>query len=322
MGNTESRSARSLWAQVRAKQGLQYLGAAGATALVSPVAVIAIPILGAYQYGVNQEFTGYSCVDGQWAGLLGVVKSPLAPFYFFLKSMRKMFKDRSDEGLVLTQEYVDRANHILDLDFNCHNIAIVGSPGTGKSSLVNGLLGYKNGDVNAAPTGEVQSTMAPKKYIYPNMESIMVWDFPGMGTPSHPSKGFFDRYCLGAFDVIIIVFSDRLMASDIHTARMAMKYDKPVLFVRNQSDRAIKEKIKRKDHHQDEIEAWAYGVSTLTLEVQKRVLKIMKHYKLDPNRLYLLSAPTLQDLMSESPQKDIKLIHEKIFIEHVFNLLL
>lgn len=59
---------------------------------------------------------------------------------------------------------------------------------------------------------------------------------PGVGTPRHPIENFFENYCLGAFDAILIVFDDRLMASDIDIARRARKYDIPVFFVKNKSD--------------------------------------------------------------------------------------
>lgn len=102
--------------------------------------------------------------------------------------------------------------------------------------MLNGLLGYRENHVKAAAVGEIETTLEPKSYRHPVLKTLYLWDMPGIGTPRHPAKTFFENYCLGAFDAILIVFDDRLMASDIDIARRAKKYDVPVFFVKNKSD--------------------------------------------------------------------------------------
>lgn len=105
--------------------------------------------------------------------------------------------------------------------------------------MLNGLLGYRENHVKAAAVGEIETTLEPKSYRHPVLNTLYLWDMPGIGTPRHPAKNFFENYCLGAFDAILIVFDDRLMASDIDIARRAKKYDVPVFFVKNKSDLVI-----------------------------------------------------------------------------------
>jgi len=59
---------------------------------------------------------------------------------------------------------------------------------------------------------------------------------PGIDTPRHPTSTFFDTYFLGAFDAILIVFDDRLMASNVEVARKVKLYDVSVFFIKNKAD--------------------------------------------------------------------------------------
>ncbi|RCH79539.1 hypothetical protein CU098_007771 [Rhizopus stolonifer] len=104
-----------------------------------------------------------------------------------------------------------------------------------KSSLVNALLGYKQ-DPRGAVVGEVETTIEPKAYRHPSLPTLALWDMPGIGTPRHPSKNYFENYCLGAFDALLIVFDDRFMATDVDLARKAIQYNVPVFFIRNKAD--------------------------------------------------------------------------------------
>ncbi|KAI9246610.1 P-loop containing nucleoside triphosphate hydrolase protein [Sporodiniella umbellata] len=255
MGVDQSKmTANTLWKQETAKRGLQILGAAGSAVLLCPVIVLAMPIIGAYELSQHTE-EGERMMEGALGGLLGIVVAPLAPFYQFLSSIHHVFLR---PALSLDRE---RAQGMLRLDFNYHNLAVVGSPGTGKSSFINALLGYQ-----AAKVGEIETTLEPKAYRHPSLTSLALWDMPGIGTLRHPSKGYFENYCLGAFDALLIVFDDRFMATDIEFARKAMQYNVPVFFIRNKADMSVERKTKRISHLSSN-EAWASAVSQLTLEV-------------------------------------------------------
>lgn len=59
---------------------------------------------------------------------------------------------------------------------------------------------------------------------------------PNIGAPRYPTRTSFDTYFLGAFDAILIVFDDRLMASNVEIARKAKLYNVPVSFIKNRAD--------------------------------------------------------------------------------------
>ncbi|KAG1470325.1 hypothetical protein G6F56_002751 [Rhizopus delemar] len=229
MGADQSKlTADGLWKQENAKRGLQILGAAGSAVLLCPVVILALPIVGAYEFS-QQETGHHRLIEGVMGGLLGVVISPLAPFYHFLTCIKEDFKQQT---LSVDKK---RAEGMLKLDFSYSNLAVVGSSGTGKSSLVNALLGYKQ-DPRGAVVGEVETTIEPKAYRHPSLPTLALWDMPGIGTPRHPSKNYFENYCLGAFDALLIVFDDRFMATDVDLARKAIQYNVPVFFIRNKAD--------------------------------------------------------------------------------------
>ncbi|KAI8885350.1 P-loop containing nucleoside triphosphate hydrolase protein [Backusella circina FSU 941] len=214
------------------------LSALGASAVFAPAVILALPFIGAYEFGRARDdelLSGKSVVSAVVGGLFGVIVSPLAPLYCFIISMEEILGYNAKKKSI-SKKYLNRADSVIRLDFSYYNVAITGSPGTGKSSLLNGLLGYKNTHNKAATVGETETTMAPKKYHHPIVHSLVLWDMPGIGTPSHPIKTYFERYCLGAFDAVLIVFDERLMASDVELARKAALYDIPVFFIRNKSD--------------------------------------------------------------------------------------
>ncbi|RCH98645.1 hypothetical protein CU097_014456 [Rhizopus azygosporus] len=270
MGINQSQlTADGLWKKENAKKGLQIMGAAGSAVLLSPVVMLALPIVGAYEFSKaldDELITGHNIVDGLIGGLFGVVVSPLAPFYYFLTSIRTIFGYKRE---LINEEYLQRAEGMLRLNASYYNVAVVGSPGTGKSSLVNAMLGYQHHHPKAAAVGEAETTMEPKAYRHPLLPALALWDMPGIGTPRHPHKDYFENYCLGAFDALLVVFDDRFMATDVDLARKAARYNVPVFFIKNKADLSIERKIQRlKTRQLSDTEKWAQAVSDLVLEVR------------------------------------------------------
>ncbi|KAI8141415.1 P-loop containing nucleoside triphosphate hydrolase protein [Fennellomyces sp. T-0311] len=235
MGTSQSKrnniTAERLWVVENAKKGIKAVG----TTLVSPFVVIACPIIGAYEYAYKEELgTGSLVVDGTLGFLFGVIASPLAPFFFMWERMEVLF-GHPPPASPPTNEYLHEARQKMGLDsVTYYNVAIAGCPGTGKSTLVNGLLGYTDDHISAAQVHEANSCVEKSRgYKHPLLPSVMLWDLPGVTTSA---KQYFHEHCLGAFDALLIVFADRLMASDIKLARKALEYDIPVFFVRNKAD--------------------------------------------------------------------------------------
>ncbi|ORY99213.1 interferon-inducible GTPase-domain-containing protein [Syncephalastrum racemosum] len=243
-----SRTADDLWILESAQRGAQAVG----VTLLSPFVVIACPIVGAYEFGSAMDdelMTGSQILDGTIGFLLGVVASPLAPFYVFWESMEALFRSQPPPlppprflpASLLGQKRqwtLDdlEAVRLRMAEFDCqqyYNVALVGCKGTGKSTLLNGLLGYKDSHVRAAPVGEASATKEPRGYRHPVLQSLMLWDLPGA---EENEKRYFERYGLGYFDALVIVSTDRLMATDVKLARKALEYRVPIFFVRNKAD--------------------------------------------------------------------------------------
>ncbi|KAI8138453.1 interferon-inducible GTPase-domain-containing protein [Fennellomyces sp. T-0311] len=236
-----------------------------------PVVVIAFPILNAYTFS-EDDMTGVKMMDGMIGGLLGVIGWPLAPFIACWNTFQVIFNDGPPTPVPIDQATKDFLK--AEIGINCekfYNVAIVGRSGTGKSSLINGIAGYLDGDPRAAKTGEVETTAKPKGYQHPDLQSLILWDMPGAGTEAHDAEEYFNEKFLYAFDTLIIVIADRLQDSDIYLAKKAKEYRIPFMFVRNKADQGIQSKMRRHKNvmtEEDDLRAWAVAAGELVEEVR------------------------------------------------------
>ncbi|KAI9249512.1 interferon-inducible GTPase-domain-containing protein [Phascolomyces articulosus] len=174
-----------------------------------PIVVIAFPILNAYTF-TEEEMTGFKMLDGMIGGLFGVIGWPLSPFIACWNAFQLIFNEGPPEPNDLpeeTKEYL-KANYGLNRE-SFYNVAVVGKSGTGKSSLINGIMGCHDADPRAAGTGETESTQKPQGFQHPDLHRMILWDMPGAGTDNHPAGTYFDDKFLYAFDTLIIVIADR-----------------------------------------------------------------------------------------------------------------
>ncbi|KAI8340463.1 interferon-inducible GTPase-domain-containing protein [Chlamydoabsidia padenii] len=320
--------------------------------LAVPMVIIAFPLLNAYTF-TEEELTGFKVMDGAIGGLLGVIGWPLAPFLACYGVFQVLFKDGPTEPLPIPQHIKDAARRSIGL--NCeqfYNVAVVGVAGTGKSSVVNGILGYRDHDKDAAITGESETTKKPRAYRHPDLRSMILWDMPGANTMNHPASTYFEDKFLCAFDSLIIVTAERLMETDIKIAKQAQLCQIPVLIVRNKADQAIESKM-RKIRNSLEVEdamirttttntihpndgttmaeepvrstikmdndrLWAEACGQLGKEVRKSIYRQMKDNKLSTKRLFTISAWNLQEfvytLSTKKLQNNLKLIDEQRFL--------
>ena len=94
------------------------------------------------------------------------------------------------------------------------NIAITGSSGTGKSSLINCLRSLKPKDEGAAKVGVKETTKEPHPYPYAQNKNIAIWDLPGVGTPKFKRENYIDKVGLSNFDALIICTCTRFTEDD------------------------------------------------------------------------------------------------------------
>ena len=130
-----------------------------------------------------------------------------------------------------TEEEFNLAQARIEYNSEKVHLAICGSSGSGKSSLINAFRGFANHDAGAAPAGVVETTMAINRYPDARAEfphSRFVWfDVPGAGTLDIPRWQYFNDQGLFIFDVIVLVYdtvslesgySMPGLSSPIHTA--------------------------------------------------------------------------------------------------------
>ncbi|CAO3634566.1 unnamed protein product [Mucor hiemalis] len=243
-----------------------------------------------------------------------------------------MFNEGPTTSLQVTEETKFLVRRAIGLDCdNFYNIAVVGAAGTGKSSLVNGILGYPDTDRYAATINEAggNTTSEPRGYRHPDLRRMILWDMPGAGTSTSKEATYFEDNYLKAFDSLIIVTAERLQKIDLDIAAKAQEHHIPVLFVRNRCDQSLNSKIERFQQQKDTDSntIWAKAVGELVKEVRRTVFKQLKENKISAKRLFLLSAWSLRDLMAtvNHPnylKEDVRLIDEQRFIQALMDAVL
>ncbi|KAI8987850.1 hypothetical protein BDF20DRAFT_814605 [Mycotypha africana] len=179
-----------------------------------PMVIIAFPLLNAYKFS-ETEYTGVKIVDSAIGGLLGVVGWPLSPFVAFWSVYQNLFIEEPSKSSEVSSEMKSKVRRAMGMDCdNFYNIAVVGAAGTGKSSVVNGILGYPDTDRYAAATHESDNinyahSQEPRGYRHPELRRMILWDMPGAGTTDNNETTYFDDYYLKAFDSLIIVTAER-----------------------------------------------------------------------------------------------------------------
>ncbi|KAJ2965039.1 hypothetical protein NQZ79_g75 [Umbelopsis isabellina] len=287
--------------------------------LAVPMVIVAFPFINAYTF-TSEELTGVKLMDGAIGGLLGVIGWPLAPFLACWGVFEVLFKDGPPEPLAIPQEIKDKAKREFGLNCeNFYNIAVAGIAGTGKSSVVNGIMGMHDNDPQAAVTGETEATIKPRGYRHPDLRSMVLWDLPGAATLHHPAETYFEDKFLCAFDALIIVTAERLQETDIIIAKKAEEKKVPVFFVRNKADQAIEAKLRRfSGSSQEETYKWSAAVGDLVKEVKQSIYKQLKSNNFSTKKLFIISAWNLQEFVSALSKrelnKDMHLIDEQRFM--------
>jgi GTP-binding protein EngB required for normal cell division len=138
---------------------------------------------------------------------------------------------------------VNDARVALNMDTTKTNVAVVGSTGAGKSSLINRLRGIHNNANGAARVGEVETTASSIPYTSVSHPNIVLWDVPGGGTQRHPAATYFDDKKLYAFNRLIVVFSTRFREIDWNIIIIARQWNIPVFVVRTKSDADLESKM-------------------------------------------------------------------------------
>eukprot|EP00042_Codosiga_hollandica_P022770 m.86449 g.86449 ORF g.86449 m.86449 type:complete len:274 (+) comp50920_c0_seq2:3-824(+) len=199
-------------------------------------------------------------------------------FYFLTREPDRPIPIEPPAGQTV-DKLVRDAQAALGIDPVKHyNIAFCGSTGGGKSSLVNMFLEPDR----AAPVGETECTMETTKYDHPTIPHLKLWDIPGAGTKAHPAATYFADKHLYAFDVVLVISSDRFMEVSQQIAEGASKYNRTIAFVWSKADLSL-ESVCRANRGMSEAEARVI----LRREVEE---SFVKHGLAEKNKLFLVSS--------------------------------
>ncbi|KAL0566918.1 hypothetical protein V5O48_015083 [Marasmius crinis-equi] len=106
------------------------------------------------------------------------------------------------------------------------HLAIAGSSGTGKSSMINAIRGMRDVEDDAARVGNVETTTQMQRFYEPDDRLPFVWfDVPGAGTLNVPGSTYFNNKGLYLLDSIIVLYNDRFTDIDIAIIRNCTYYN-------------------------------------------------------------------------------------------------
>ncbi|WP_207952753.1 GTPase [Paenibacillus agricola] len=185
----------------------------------------------------------------------------------FLRKMLRLRKDLDDArvsliyltngGITLTEIDNPSFKNIEDIlgelskEKNTKiNIALFGQPGSGKSSIINAIIGENVAEVST----RTDTTTEEGSIIWGEDDSLLLTDLPGFGTSQFPANDYWQRFSLDKYDLFVCVFSGKFHQADDELFNKIIEKGKPCIFVRNYSDTLFDTKrIKTKDELKVEI---------------------------------------------------------------------
>lgn len=150
------------------------------------------------------------------------------------------------------------------------NIALIGLTGSGKSSLINALLGLNANDVGAAAIGCNECTTKAQQYRHPSNNKLVLTDLPGVGSRDFRQKSYLHQIEVEKYDFFLLVTMKRFTETDAWLATELTKIEKKFFLVRTHIDNDVENDKKARGnlHNEDELLA---GIRART-ETQLREL--------------------------------------------------
>ncbi|KAK6991830.1 p-loop containing nucleoside triphosphate hydrolase protein [Favolaschia claudopus] len=136
-----------------------------------------------------------------------------------------------------------------------YHFAVAGVAGSGKSSLINALLGMRNGQAGAAATGITETTLTVARLPDPDPKHPFVWyDIPGAGTLKVEDWLYFHKQGLYVFDALVVLVDNRFTRTDIAILRNARLFKIPCYIVRSKADVHIRNVMRERGYESDDEE--------------------------------------------------------------------
>lgn len=122
-----------------------------------------------------------------------------------------------------------------------YRVALVGEAGSGKSSLINRVVGQY-----VAEIGVIETTSDADEYPTPYAPITLV-DLPGYGTQARPTQRFVHDQNLTQYDAVLLLYSARVKSDDVAIFQELKSLNIPCYVVRNSIDIALEGERARTD---------------------------------------------------------------------------
>lgn len=155
---------------------------------------------------------------------------------------------------------------------------IIGRSGTGKSSLINAIVGEE-----VSAVGETETTMEISKPIEHN--GLIFYDLPGSSTINFPLDTYVEKMGVKNFDCVILVTSDRFYEDDLKLIDQILEQKVPIFTVRTKIDFSVDRALRRDISEVETCDS-----------IRQDLINNLKSYRI--NGIYLTSAdfPAKYDL--------------------------
>ncbi|KAM7320371.1 hypothetical protein ACRRTK_020814 [Alexandromys fortis] len=148
-------------------------------------------------------------------------------------------------------------------------------------------MGLGPEDEGAAEVGVVATTISRIPYKHPKIQTLTLWDLPGIGIMNFPPKVYLEKVNFQDYDFFIILSATRFTKLDLDLAKAVRFMKKKFYFVRTKVDSDLYNEKKCKPHTFDREK---------TLEqIRSYCVNTFRQYKMDATRIFLISNHDLSD---------------------------
>ncbi|KAF9045552.1 interferon-inducible GTPase-domain-containing protein [Panaeolus papilionaceus] len=206
----------------------------------------------------------------------------------------------------------ERFRQLYGVDSQKVNIGVVGTSGTGKSSLLNSLRGLTPRSQGAAATGINETTNKVQGYPDTRNPNIIWYDVPGANTTRVKGWSYFVDHGLYCFDVLVVVFDNRFTQTAVTLLSNANRCFIPTLLVRTKADQLINNYI---DDARDDITK-EEAKDRVAQSTRQKVQADLERAGLPNQRVYIVSKAAMKELVASnhcSPDA----IDEKDFLKDI-----
>ncbi|XP_041497378.1 interferon-inducible GTPase 1-like [Microtus oregoni] len=167
------------------------------------------------------------------------------------------------------------------------NIAVTGESGAGKSSLINALRGVEPEEEGAAEVGVVATTMRRTPYKHPKIQTLTLWDLPGIETVNFLLKDYLEKVNFHEYDFFIIVSATRFTKLELDLAKAIKFMKKNYYFVRTKVDLDLDNEKKRNSH--------TFDREKTLQQIRSMCVNTFSQNNMDAPQIFLISNSNLSD---------------------------